>query len=107
MKIYRIASDFRYVTDCVSSTAEKIDAMLSHPSNVEIDYDKFMKTVDYQDLKSLFSFYDWDGTGGLTLKDDWHVGYYSSVYENEPCVYMIHSAIEYVFVEQGGFYENL
>jgi len=100
MRIYKIAQEyFQYWTDCVSSTADQINAMLDHPSNREISYGVFLKYVGQEQLKELMPSYAWGiNTRGLKLKDDRLVSYYKSVYDNMECVYMQHSAIEYVFV---------
>lgn len=101
MKIYKIArNNFHYITNCVSSTAEKINSMIDHPSNREINYNTFMNYVSKEQLSELFPYYNWDNRGGLKLKDDWAVSYYKSVYENNPCVYMVRSAIEYIFADE-------
>lgn len=36
---------------------------------------------------------------GLTLAKDYHVAYYRSKFRGKPCYYMVHSAIEHVFVQ--------
>lgn len=36
---------------------------------------------------------------GLTMARDWHVAYYASTWGARPCVYFVHSAIEFIFVE--------
>jgi hypothetical protein len=41
----------------------------------------------------------------FTLADDWHVAYYKSTYTDKAgntrkCVYLVHSAIEYIFRER-------
>lgn len=101
MRIYKIAQAyFQYWTNCVSSTAEQIDAMLDHPSNREISYNTFLRYVGKDQLAEIFPYYNWGSNrnNGLKLKDDYHVSYNKSVYDNMECVYMVHSAIEYVFV---------
>lgn len=38
-------------------------------------------------------------SGGLTIKNDYHVHYAKSTWYGKPCYYLVHSAIEYVFME--------
>lgn len=100
-RMYKLAQQyFQYWTDCVSSTAEQIDAMLDHPSNRKISYNTFLRYVGKDQLEEIFPYYNWGSNrnNGLKLKDDYHVSYNKSVYDNMACVYMVHSAIEYVFV---------
>ena len=40
------------------------------------------------------------GERGLHLKDDWAVSYHKSVYDGQPCYYIRHSAIEYIFTPE-------
>ena len=89
---------YRYLTCCVSSTAELIEAMTDQAR--EITYDTFRRHVPASVLESVFPHYDWGRVfpGCLRLKDDWHVAYYRSVYDGQICVYAVHSAIEYIFV---------
>ena len=81
-----------YLTCCVSSTAEKIDAMVERAK--EITCQTFMKRVDI----------DVEGFGyvksgkGLRLKNDWAVSFWKSIYCGKPCYYMCHSCIEYIYV---------
>lgn len=35
---------------------------------------------------------------GITLKRDWHVDYYRSLYQGRPCYYLVHSGIEHIWV---------
>lgn len=36
---------------------------------------------------------------GLHLKDDYHVGFYRSLWRGKPCYYIDHSRIEHIFVQ--------
>ena len=85
-----------FLTDCVSSDARSINAMID--SSREITYRTFLRYVSPGELYSLFPAYARDSREGLTLKNDWHVRYFKSVYRGKECVYIRHSAIEYVFV---------
>ena len=86
-----------YTTNCVNSTAESIDAM--YRGAKEIDYMEFIEQVDVEQLQALFPGYDWseDKPKDLTLKDDWAVSFWESVFMGIPCLYVEHSRIEYIF----------
>lgn len=87
-------SKFEFVTDCVSSTASVINDMKDRSR--EITYDTFFRYVDWRSVSEMLG-YDLHPKQGLTLKNDWHVGYYRSVYRGRKCYYLVWSAIEYVF----------
>lgn len=60
----------------------------------------FLKYANREQLDNIAQAlgYEKDARNGLTLKGDWHVGYYSFRLPNgRRGVYMDHSAIEYVF----------
>ena len=86
-----------YTANCVNSTAESIDDMCDDAR--EIDYTEFIEQVDVEQLKTLFPGYDWaEGDAkDLALKDDWAVSFWQSVFMEQPCVYVDHSRIEYIF----------
>jgi len=98
---------YRYLTNCVNSTAEKINAMVEESRR--ITWKTFRRYVPVGEVRLTFSFYSYQGetynqeTGELTaplhIKDDWGVGFYKSKYEGQPCVYIQHSGIEYIFME--------
>ena len=86
----------QYWNCCVNSTSETIDAMTDKA--VQIDYDDLLEQVEVDDIKTLFPYYNWtDDEEGLTLKDDFAVSYWQSMYRCHPCVYIVHSSIEYIF----------
>lgn len=88
----------KYLTCCVNSTAEKINSMVEHKSNKEISYQVFIKNVDIDDVKELFSIYEWGRKKGLRLKNDWAVSFYKSIFDGKEAYYINHSAIEYIFI---------
>ena len=86
----------QFITTCINSTAEKIHALQA--SAQPISYRTAQKRIGRQTLADTFPTYDWDGRrGGLTLKRDWHVGFYRGTYEGHPVYFVEHSGIEYIF----------
>lgn len=100
MKIYKIAGQlYSYVTSCVESNNQSITDMIESPVEEEVSYEEFMSNVSRDEIKSLFPIYDWEeGTDGFTLQNDYHVSYHKSKFEGYDCYYMVHSAIEWVFI---------
>jgi hypothetical protein len=82
-----------YLINCVQAKGEDISEMIELAR--EIKYTTFLSHIDTQELATLFPMYK---NSGLTIKNDYHVRYYSSKYRGVPCVFVVHSAIEYVFV---------
>lgn len=84
-----------YITCCINSTADAIRDLIEHER--AITYRTALKRIGRTNLARVFPDYDWRGQGGLTMKRDWHVGYYKSRYLGRPCYFVRHSAIEYIF----------
>lgn len=90
---------YRYITNCVNSTAKAINDMVYNNSR-EIAWRTFRKHVSIEDLQYLFPYYSYGGRDErLHIKDDWAVTFNKSTYKGKPCYYLVHSAIEYIFVE--------
>lgn len=87
----------KYTANCVHSSADAIDDMCDCAE--EIEYADFIKQIDVEDLKAIFPHYNWsdDKAEDLTLEDDWAVSFGESEYREQPCVYVDHSSIEYIF----------
>lgn len=89
----RTKATFR--TNCVHSTAEKIDAMMDTAK--DITFVTFWRAVDKAQVKALFPDYEWGRAKGLRLKDDYAVSYYHSHFDGVLAFILQHSAIEYIF----------
>ena len=98
---------FRFATSCVwcagDDAVEAIHAMEAQAES--IDRDEFLALVDEEDITEVEADlgYDREGSeaGGLTMADDWHVGYYRSTFRGMPCAYFTWSAIEFIFTPDG------
>ncbi len=87
----------RYRTSCVQSLAPRILDMVDEAR--EITRQTFLRYVDPEDLADLAETlgYARHHSQGMTLASEGYVRYYKSVYQGRPCVYMDHSATEYIF----------
>lgn len=95
---YKNKREYIFAFDCVSSTAKIINDIKDNSK--EITYKTFLKYVSYDHLLEIFPFYDkYPNCGGLMIKNDWCIAYYKSKYKGNTCYYLVHSAIEYVFVK--------
>jgi len=98
---------FEFETDCVHSTAEKINAMVD--SSRQITWRTFRANVPVSLVRDVFSFYSYhqekynpvmgELTAPMHIKDDRCVGFHSGHYDGRKCYYITHSGIEYIFTE--------
>ena len=89
-----------YHTCCVNSTAELIHALVDDAEDIE--YEEFRDAVGGEEVDKFaadMKYDTGDETGGLRLEDDWHVSYHKSKYGGEPCYYLQHSGIEYIWLD--------
>ena len=82
---------YEYLTCCVNSTAQLIDAMVDAART--ITYKTFIHRVNID----VGAFGYVKHGKGLKLCNDWAVSFHKSNYNGTPCYYMQHSAIEYIF----------
>lgn len=80
-----------FVTNCVSANGDDINAMCDRAR--EISLATFKRRCDWREIAAMLGY-------GRTfpIDKDWHVRYHRSRYRGVPCYYLVHSAIEYVFV---------
>lgn len=96
---------FQYHTCCVKSTAEAIDAMVDAAKKITYRT-MLINCPDLLDWAESMGYVrdgrerDLQGRRVLTLLKDWYVHYYYSQYRGRPCYYLVHSAIEYIFVQE-------
>lgn len=88
---------FQYVTCCVNSTAESIHAMAD--SARDVTYRTVLKNCEGLMQWAKDMGYERSSRLGLTLKDDFAVSFHKSTYRGQPCYYVRHSAIEYIWVK--------
>jgi len=88
---------YRFETDCVSSDAKSINDMCD--MGKEVSYTTIKKYCDGLRQWELSMGYQPDGKKGLTLKNDYAVRFFKSKYRGKPCLFIMHSAIEYVWVK--------
>lgn len=88
------------ITDCVSANGDDINEMKEHPECREISFSAFRRLLSKQAMKSLLIEHGYESIAGeatFSLKNDWHVCYYISMYCNQPVAYMTHSGIEHIY----------
>lgn len=89
---------YEYLHSCKNSDAQSIHDM--QDAAVEIKHATFRRHCDGLEEWEADHLYFWDKRQGLTLKNDWHVSYYKSVYRGRRCYYVEHSRIEHIWVEK-------
>lgn len=90
-----------FVGTCISAGMKNLDALIKMCDTAKpITHRTFRHHLDREQYQHLTRSLGYSaGRGGLTLPKDFHVGYYRSTYHQKPCVFLTHSAIEYIFVE--------
>jgi len=102
---------YLYVTKCSDGGhgpyGEAINDMVDNEE--DISYDEFIEAVGIDQMKEVFSQYDWDDDGGMTMKGDYTMknAFHRSKWFGIPCVFCVWSAIEFVFTENGETPESL
>lgn len=94
-----MTNTFQFWTDCAGLEREDLDNHRAMIDNArEVSYRTFRRAVEGLD--------EWaEGVGyepphtkrGLPLSRDWHVAYYRSVWEGQPCYYLVWSAFECIW----------
>jgi len=85
---------YQYLTCCVDSTAEAIDAMTEQAR--QITARTFFKHVSRAEVIDRFGY----SRMGLKPENDYAVSFWKSKYKGMPCYYMEHSRIEYIWTVQ-------
>lgn len=88
---------YKFLTSCVNTKGDDINEMQAVAK--EVTRGTFLQYVDRASLADLTDAlgYERYPRAGLTMAGDWHVSYYRSIYRGQPCVYFVHSCIEYIF----------
>jgi len=92
---------FKYLTSCVAcGDGDAINEMKAASKSITLK--TMRKHCDMEGLEQELGYctrtkYD---DSGLWLGRDWHVSFDKSRYKGEPCYYLTHSGIEYIFIAQ-------
>lgn len=88
----------RFVFTCVSpkGSVSQLNAAIDRAR--EVTWETFRNNISQDDLKECFPNYNWNGIGGLHIKDDWSVSFHKTVWAGRRAYYVRHSAIEYFFI---------
>lgn len=83
-----------FLTSCVASTAELIDAMTEGAE--ELTHAELAEHCDLSSFAHEMGYCD----DGLKLENDYHVSYWKSTYDGKRCYYLDHSRIEYIWIKR-------
>lgn len=96
-------SNFRFYHACVGWPADDVNAegglcdMIDESD--EIERGEFIAEVNISDLAKIEEELGYDEN--LQMQNDWHVRYFRSQLHGKPVIGFVHSAIEYVFTQNG------
>ena len=91
---------FYFWKSCASvSLAEEPDLNRMIENSVQVTYRTFRKGVGGDKLDGWARLHGYlkHPKQGLTLKSDWHVGYFKSTWAGKPCWYLVWSAYEMIW----------
>lgn len=87
--------------DCCVSYSSNIELNYIIDNSIPITYNTFLKHVDKESLNKLSRNLGYVKGCSLSLKTDWHVGFFKSKTPlGEVVYYLRHSCIEYVFKKE-------
>lgn len=91
---------YRYLASCVTWPPHRVHELEAMQARArEVKYDTFAGYVFEDHLARLSTRLGYGaGSRPLSLRDDYHVRYYSTRFRDAHAVYLVHSATEYVFV---------
>lgn len=89
---------FTYVGCCIELDGDDINAMSDTRTN--ISNDRFRRLIGTEAYRWLSRELGYVPGEKLTLRSDWHVSYHRSTYQGKPCLFLVWSAIEYVFTQE-------
>lgn len=94
------APSFAFWKSCASVTRPEEDALNQMTQiGTEVTYRTFRKRVGGESLDAWAQRHGYlkHPKQGLTLKSDWHVAYFKSTWDGEPCWYLVWSAFEMIW----------
>jgi len=100
-KRVKLASgNYFYVTNCVGSTAEDIQAMVDNAE--EVSFEDFISHVNEEEFRDIEHNMGYPANEFLQeMKDDYAVSFWHSSFRGVDAYYFDHSRIEYVFTLNG------
>jgi len=90
---------YEYYTNCVNCRDVEALHEMIEIGQVMTKRD-FWAIVGKDALKELFPFYKWNKSDdGISMWRDWSISYFKSYFQGKPCLYLVYSAIEYIFLD--------
>lgn len=87
---------------CIDVPNEHVDMLHDMTERArEIAFKTFARHVEWKEIAEHMGYVTRSGVKGLRLSADYAVSFYRSFWNGAPCYYMVHSAIEFVFLKRG------
>jgi hypothetical protein len=93
----RDAPHYRFVTNCIGSDSVSIRDMIETEKDISLA--TFRRRIGPEQWKEIQANLGYDRH--FPISKDWHIGYYESVYQGAPAVFLRHSGVEWIFVAAG------
>ncbi|MND11598.1 hypothetical protein D3C87_351320 [compost metagenome] len=100
---------FCFVTSCVEADGDDINEMKEMAKDISSHsfiYNLAKKEGIDEELTDMLGYKEWANNDGgkksakKLFVDDWGLSCHSSMYQGIPCFYVVHSAIEYVYIDE-------
>lgn len=85
-----------YVGNCTHLDGQDVEDMVDQ--STEVSAKEFRKNIGDREYKELEKDLGYGAVPSLNLESDYATSFYKSKYRGQPCYYLEHSAIEYIFV---------
>lgn len=92
--IWSKRAPYAFLTSCVDAKEEDINKMQEDAE--ECTFGEMQHNCDFLPFMKVLGYIEAD----LALEEDWHVSYARSMYKGSTCYYLVHSAIEYIWVNK-------
>lgn len=102
--IFESQGDWWFYKCCVDFSQHDVGDLTDMiDAGEEVTYEFLTHNVGLRTIQEVFPDYNWtrNPANGLIMKDDYHVRYYRSVFAGNPCFFVVHSAIEFIFLRHG------
>lgn len=86
----------KYLTCCIQAHGPDIIEMVEAARWIKRR--TFLRYVDQESMGEISRSLGYTPGALLTMAGDYHIRYARSRYKGRPCVFFVHSAIEYIFV---------
>lgn len=92
--------NYEFFTNCVSCPQKLVPDLVSMVEDAtEITLKTFKNKCNPFSLNLVLEELGYTENSMPKIENDWHVKYFKSEFAGNPCVFIVHSAVEYIFLD--------